>query len=174
MSDFYEGIVTVGQRELVSSVFHSIRAQRRMRLVRFADRTYGIYPVASRSERINAIEIDNAAIYLSKTCSQALVVLYDNRVGLRVSKLFREGELECEFGELDEKWLPLDEKGEPDVNQPILSADELNPDDEYECTQDAISLGLAKLGVLNSVTSSDLKQAFCYNEGEVVAESKAE
>lgn len=173
MSDFYEGIVTVGHMDLVSSGFHSIGVQRPMRLVRFGGRTFGIYPVASRSERMNEVEMDAAATHLSKTCGNALVVLYDNRVGLRVTKLFREGEFDCEFGELDEKWVPLDEQGEPRINHHTLSADELDPDDEYECTQDAISLGLAKLGVANFVTSSVLKQTFCYDEGEVVAERKA-
>lgn len=174
MSEFYEGIVTVGHTELVSSGFHSIGVQRTMRLVRFGDRTFGVHPVASRSERMNEVEIDAAATHLSKTCGNALVVLYDNRVGLRVSKLFRKGELDCEFGELDEKWVPLDERGDPDISHHPLSVDELDPDDEYECTQDAISLGLAKLGVANFVTANDLKQTFCYDEGEVVAERKAQ
>jgi len=174
MSEFYEGIVTVGHMELVSSGFHALRAQRTVRLVRFGERTFGVYAVLSRSDRMNEDAINEAATYLSTTCGNALAVLYDNRVGLRISKLFRDGKLYCEFGEIDEKWVPLDENGAPDINHHTLSTDELNPEDEYECTQDAISLGLAKLGVAISLTTGDLKQAFCYDEGEVVAERKAQ
>jgi hypothetical protein len=59
------------------------------------------------------------------------------------------------------------------VNGNVLSPDELEPDDEYECIQDAISLGLADLDVASSAMSSDLKQTFCYNDGEIVAETEA-
>ena len=170
MSEFYEGIVAVGDEELVVSGFHSLNVKRSMRLVKFGDRIFGAYPIGSRAARMDIAETDAAATHLSKVCGNALVVLYDNRTGLRVSKLFREGELDCEFGELDETWVPLDENGDPDITQQPLSANELDEDEEYECIQNAISLGLAELNVSNSVTSSDLKQTFCYDEGDVVAE----
>lgn len=172
MSEFYEGIVTVGDQERVSAGFHSIVVQRAMRLVSFGNRVFGLYPLASRSDRINEAEIDEAATHLSKVCGNALVVLYDNRVGIRVAKLFRDGNMDREFGELDEKWVPLDDNGNPDPSHRTLSANELDDDDEYDCVQDAISLGLARLGVANSVTLSDLKSTFCYDQGEVVAERK--
>ncbi len=117
----------------------------------------------------NEFEIDAARPHphLSKTCGNALVVLYDNRVGLRVSSSFAKDNWIANLVKLDEKWVPLDERGDPDMNHHTLSADELDSDDEYACTQDAIFLGLAKLGVANFVTSSDLKQTFAYDEGEV-------
>jgi len=174
MSEYYEGIVTVGDQERVRSWFHNIAVQRTLRLIRFGDRNFGVYPVTSRSDRMNELEFDKAATHLSKTCGNALVVLYDNRVGRRVSKLYRDGELDREFGELDEKWVPLDENGDPQINHRKLSADELNDDDEYDCVQDAITLGLSRLGVVNSLTSNDLKQTFCYDQGEVIDERKAQ
>ncbi len=51
---------------------------------------------------------------------------------------------------------------------------EVDDDEEYECVQDAISLGLARLGVESAVTSSDLEQSFCYDQGNVIAEIKAQ
>ena len=173
MSELYEGVVIVGDIDTVSSRFDSLDSTRTLRLVRFDDWTFGAYPVALRADLIDDAHTDAIARHLSGSCGNALAVLYDDRTGLRASKLFRDGKLVREFGELDEQWVRLGEDGYPDANGTVLSADELDPDDEYECIQDAISLGLADLGVASSVTSSDLKQTFCYNEGEVVAEMEA-
>lgn len=68
----------------------------------------------------------------------------------------------------------MPEKGDPDLNHYTLYVGELNSDDEYECLQDAICLWLGKLGLVISVSSNDLEHASCYDEGELIAERKAQ
>lgn len=113
MSELYEGVVVVGDSERVGSSFDSLDSRRTLRVVRFNERTLGVYPVALRSDLIDETAIDAIARQLSDSCGNALAVLYDNRSGLRAARLFKGGKLVRDFGEVDEDWVRLADDGIP-------------------------------------------------------------
>ncbi|MFO1041859.1 MAG: hypothetical protein U0941_08740 [Planctomycetaceae bacterium] len=173
MSEFYEGAVVSGDAETVSAIFRALTSRRSLRLVRFDDRTYGIYPVDARSDPMDEVATNSIACQLSVACGHALGVLYDNRIRLRRSTLFQDGNQIHQVRDDQEQWVRLDDTGYPETNGVVLTIDNLDPDEEYDCVRNAIDLGLAQLGVSDSVSSHDLKQSFCYNECEVVGEIQA-
>jgi len=90
--------------------------------------------------------IDQLAVELSMELGKALVVRYDDRVGLRWAGLYEGGEAVREFGEDDELWVPLGEDGEPVVDGLQLKYSELDPDEEYATSVNAIEAGLLAFG----------------------------
>jgi len=76
----------------------------------------------------------------------ALFVLWDDRVGTRVSALYQSGKLIREFGPEDELWVPLNDDGRAMTERPPLCASELDEDGEYETSVNAIALGLREIG----------------------------
>ena len=87
---------------------------------------------------------------LSRGVDQAMVVAYDTRTGTRIAVLFERGELRAEFGEEDELWVALDEKGEAIAGSDQLRLDELLPECEYETVWNAVQLGLREMGKLEA------------------------
>ncbi len=90
--------------------------------------------------------MDDLASAISRAVGAALVVRYDSRIGHRSANLYKEGVMERGFGEADETYYLLDERGYPRTDSEKLRADQLDEDEEYETAQNAIQLGLAALG----------------------------
>jgi len=168
MSEMYEGVVFHGTLGSASAAFASIRSPLTLRLVRLTESVFGVYRVAGRHVAFEHADIEAVAAHLSSPASAALAVFYNNQVGFREAILYRNGRQETAFGEEDELWVPLDEKGEPLVDAERLTVSELEEDEEYQTIQSAIEAGLAALGV--SATANLLKQAFCHHALEWLME----
>ena len=171
MSETYEAIVFRSSDADASGAFRNLSARFPMRLVRLAEGTFGVYRVGRAVDVQGAKAMTSLAATLSETVSVALAVFYDNRCGLRTAALFRGGTMSAEFGEDDEWWAPLDEHGEPRRDVPLVSAANLDADEEYDCVRDAIEVGLAVLEVPADVTRDTLKDAFCYDRSPVLGEA---
>jgi hypothetical protein len=172
MSELYEGVVIRIEQAAAIAAFRSLESSRPIRLVRLADRTFGIYPVLSRSEPLTPREIGLIAQKLSIDVGVALAVFYDNRCGLNAATLFQGGLEIRVFDEDDEVWISVDDSGEPNWNALALPVGKLDPDGEYACIRSAIDAGLTAPNIDAPVSADNLKQAFCYNAGEIIAESK--
>jgi len=90
--------------------------------------------------------MDDLARELSQLLGRALVVRFDSRIGHRSSALFEHGSLSRAFGEQEELFVPLDERGEPTAGAAPVRRWERDPDAEYETSKNAIQLGLEALG----------------------------
>jgi hypothetical protein len=174
MSEIYEAIVFRSSDAAAVSAFRSLSTPFPLRLVGLADGTFGVYRLASRTDQLDVEAMTSLASALSASTSAALAVFYDNRDGLRAAVFFRDGAVSAEFGKEDEQWAPLDEAGQPRRDVPPTPACDLDPDEEYDCVQDAIEVGLAALDVACSVTRQTLKDAFCYQRTAVLAETLAQ
>lgn len=102
-----------------------------------------------------ADDMDCFTCEISKSITKALLIRYDSRVGHRSSRLYVEGHLKREFGQNDELFVPLDEKGEPITTGPHIKFNEMVANEEYETIKNAIELGLSEFG---SGSWTDLKQ----------------
>lgn len=102
----------------------------------------------SDSRRVAAFseDVNKLAAELSTRHGRSLVVRFDSRVGHRSAALFVDGQRASVFGEADELYVPLDERGLPRATEEPLRADQLAPDEEYETIQNAIQQGLKALG----------------------------
>lgn len=90
--------------------------------------------------------MDELAAEVSKSCGKALLARFDSRAGSRSSAVFENGQLGQTFGEDDELYVPLDDKGDPVRNASPVRLTMLDPDQEYETIQNAIQLGLRAFG----------------------------
>jgi hypothetical protein len=124
---------------------------------------WAIYVRAGRRDPFNHPEDEKVACRLSWGLGKALLVLYDDRCGLRFSALYEKGDLASEFGPSDEIWVALDERGEPDLDGERYRWEEIEDDEEgeYETIINSIDAGLEALGVLNLVDCSHLRQMVC-------------
>lgn len=169
MSEFYEGIVVQGERTAVRRAFDTLRSPLTFRLVHLGSSVFGIYRVATRSDRFDMEALLTAAKHMAGQLDAALAVFYDNRVGVRTTALVDERGIR-EFGEADELWVPLDEDGEPMRDAQRLRSHELEPEGEYDCITSTLDMGLEQLGVRATVTPGMLKDALCYERLEWEAE----
>jgi hypothetical protein len=171
MSEIYEAIIFRSTDAAALTAFRGLAAPFPLRLVRLADCSFGLYRIAGRSVPVDFETMKSLASKLSESISAALAVFYDNRCGLRAAASFRAGALSASFGEHDELWVPLDEDGEPRHDVPPVPATSLDPNEEYDCMQDAIEVGLATLQLPAQLTRATLRDAFCYEKAAVLAEA---
>jgi hypothetical protein len=94
---------------------------------------------------------------LSRTFGSALLVQYDDRIGLREAVVYRAGEPTHRFGLSDELWVPLDELGNPRRDVPHVRTVELDPAEEYETVVSAIDHGLEAFGVNPPLNATKLR-----------------
>lgn len=106
-----------------------------------------IHHPSRRNDYRFASESDGIAEILSGSTGAALVFEYDSRVGYRASRLYQHGALIESFGAKDELWAQADDVGQPILSGPRLKIADLDPNKEYEITDNAIELGLKALGV---------------------------
>jgi hypothetical protein len=105
-----------------------------------------IYRSDPRVQAVFSPIMDTLAAEASKRAGRALVARYDSRMGTRSSALFENGQQKQLFGEADELYVPLDESGSPVDGAKPLTVANLDPNEEYETTVNAIQLGLQALG----------------------------
>lgn len=172
MSDVFEGVVVFTDEAAISRSFAELRSHLALRLTRLAPSILGVY----RSDYPNGRPFDipeqeRIAQRLSEEFDRALLVFYDDRCDACGAALYSGGRLTREFGEPDEVWVELDDDGTPNLEGPRYSGDALPDDfDDGDCIRTAIDAGLdaAGFGTLNQAL---LKQAFCYDEFDRLAES---
>ena len=84
------------------------------------------------------------ALALSKQFGEALLIRWDDRIGLRASSVYRDGQLLREFTAEDELWAAVDDDGNPIADgQRYTEAelDALDDDEEYGTVVNALELG---------------------------------
>ena len=104
------------------------------------------YRTDPRESAAYSAELDRIAGELSRALGEALLVRYDSRVGHRSSVLYKGGTAVRSFGEADELYIRLGERGYPVQDGERLRPDQLSEDEEYETALNAIQLGLQVLG----------------------------
>jgi hypothetical protein len=99
----------------------------------------------SRSQAAFSDQMESLAAQYSEQLGRALLVRFDSRIGHRSAELFEQGAHVRSFGEADELFVPLDDRGMPVTTAKALRADELDASMEYETSTNAIQLGLKSL-----------------------------
>jgi hypothetical protein len=105
-----------------------------------------MYRNDSRRAAVFSAQVNKLAAEFSTRYGRSLVVRFDSRVGHRSAALYINGQRASVFGETDELYVPLDERGLPRTNEKPLRADQLAPGEEYETIENAIQQGLKALG----------------------------
>jgi hypothetical protein len=153
MSELFEGVLCLctptefEEAVRVATAAAGPRARRPRTKVRaVAPRLSAVYAANPRPEGSFAKEMASLAAELSLPLGKALFVLYDNRVGVRLSAMFADGDLVAEYDAEDEIFVPLDENGEPQLLGPRLKPAELDPEQEYDTVMNAVQRGLKDLG----------------------------
>jgi hypothetical protein len=171
MSERFEAVIMKAASVTAHESFGALSSPLHLRLIRLSEDLYGIHRVTTRRDFPEAL-IDEVAAQVSKSCSAALAIFYDNQVGMRYCHLFRAGVLNASFGEQDEVWVRLDDEGEPIMDGERFSVDQLRDDEEYDCIRTGIDAGLEALVVDNPPAEAEslLIGAFCYDRLEIEAE----
>ena len=88
------------------------------------------------------------AAEMSKQCDVAMVVRWDDRIGLRESRVFRDGALSQMFSVDDELYVMLDDDGMPLKDGRKFREQELDEydDEEFETYENALELGCNDAG----------------------------
>ena len=162
MSEIYEAVIVFGEPEVVHNALAALGSTIELRRILVVRNVSAIYRVAERDEPFKSGEMQSVATSLSIPLEAALLVFYDNRCGINAAFLFRNGLMVRQFGEDDELWVRLDEDGEPEMDGPHLTVDELEDAEEYERIRTPIDAGLTVLTGDVEVTAEAIKQAVCY------------
>lgn len=170
MSEAYEGVVFRSDERTARRVFAALASPLRMRLVRLGRGAFGIYRVAAGTDAFDQPAVERIAERASGVVGQAVALFYDNSCGVRVAVIYAGGRRGREFGDGDAWWVPLDDNGEPVASGLRFRVTELRRDKEYDCVYSAIDAGLEAVGA-GRVSAKAVKQAFCYDEAEVLAEA---
>jgi hypothetical protein len=173
MSEAYEGVVFRSDERAARHAFITLVSPLRLRLVRLGLEAFGIYRVADRAEAFDLSAVEQVAVRVSAIVSQSVALYYDNSCGIRVAVAYADGRRVREFGDGDALWVQLDDRGEAQAGGPRFRIAELRPDSEYECIHSAIDAGLESVGAGPDVSAASVKQAFCYDEAEVLAVTQA-
>jgi len=171
MSEMYEGVVFCSDERTAHRIFDSLASPFRLRLVRLAPGVFGIYRVAGRAALFDQATMERLAVSTSVQATQAVALFYDNSCATRLGVLYSAGYRDGEFGDGDAWWVPYGEDGKLVLDGPQFRITELRPEKEYECIYSAIDAGLKAIGVGPHVSQDMIKQAFCYDAAEVLAES---
>lgn len=111
------------------------------------------------------IDTDRAlARDLSVRFGRALLVLYDDSSGIRQAEMYADENLAASYGEQNEIWVPVDDKGYPVADGKHLTVEELRDDFEYDCIRNGIDVALDELLGESVVSSNQLRQAVCHPE----------
>jgi hypothetical protein len=170
MSEMYEGVVFHSDEPTARRIFGSLSTRLRLRLVRLASDVFGVYRVADRPAAVDQPAVERVAEQVSEEAGQAVALFYDNRCGVRAGVLYARGRRDREFGDGDARWVPYGEDGELVLDGPRLRESQLQPDEDYDCIFTAIDAALEAVRADPRVSALLVKQAFCYDESEVLAE----
>lgn len=171
MSEMYEGVVFRSDERTARRTFRSLALGLRLRLVRLDCGVFGVYRVAGCADAFDQPAVERVAKQVSAAVGPAVALFYDNCRGFRIGVLYSDGRRGREFGDGDAWWVPYGEGGELVLDGPRFRESELRPDAEYDCIFSAIDAALEAVTAGTQVSASSVKQAFCYEEAEVLAES---
>jgi hypothetical protein len=158
MSERYECVLLTGLRGEVMKAFHDLHSPLPIGLGELDRDLFAVYVREGRL--FNPPEVEKIAVSLSTRFGKALLLLYDDSCNVRFAALYESGALVREFGERDEIWVPLDERGHPDTDRGRFRWDDIKEDSEgeYDCIWDAIDAGLEAFGVGDRLDRYILKQ----------------
>jgi hypothetical protein len=145
MSTVFQSVICAANPQDVTAVSELWRSAQ-IAVAQCAPALSAVFATGPRDDTSFFNIADSLAQQLSLRFGHALIVVFDDRTGTRVSSLFRDGTADAEFGEEDELWVPLDANGHAMSNGPRLTPAQLDPDQEYETATNAIQLGLAAIG----------------------------
>lgn len=171
MSEAYEGVVFRSDERAARRAFSSCASGLLLRLVRLARGVFGVYRVAGRDDPFDQPAVERVARRMSAEAGQAVALFYDNSCGIRTAVLYAGGRRVREFGEADAWWVPSGEDGELAIDGPRFRVTELPPGGDYGCVFSAIDAALEAVGAGTQVSAASVKQAFCYDDPEALAES---
>ncbi len=171
MSEMYEGIVFRCEEPSARAAFDALVSPLPLRLILLFSGIYGVYRVAGRADPFAPAAVENVAAELSARVGQAVALFYDNRSGVEAGVLYADGRPSREFGEADGQWVQYGDSGELFVDGPRLRIGDLRPDCEYDCVFSPMDAALQAIGAWPQTTGSLVKQAFCYDDCDVLAVS---
>jgi hypothetical protein len=171
MSERYEGVVFCTGEQAARDAFTHLGSDLRLRLVHLAPGVFGIHRVAGRAAAFNQPAVERIAEQISTGAGRAVALFYDNGCDVRGGVLYSGGCRGREFGDEDAWWVPYREDGELMVDGPRFRQRELRPALEYDCIFDAIDAALEAVQAGPWVSAALVKQAFCYGESELLAET---
>lgn len=172
MSEMYEGVVFRGDEPTARRAFNSLSSSVQLRLVPLAPCVFGVYRATGRADTIDQPQVEQLAKQISAETSRGVGLFYDNSCGIEIGILYDGGVRMREFGGHDAWWVPYGEDGML-LDGPRLRESEMQPDQEYDCVFSAIDAALAAIEAGPQVSASLVKQAFCYDETDLLAESPA-
>ena len=160
MSYQFECVLVVASEEESLRTFNDLQMPLSIGLGRLDDGLFAVY--VANSWLINPEECANVATVIAEKLGGALLVLYDDQIGLRYAELYgAHGLLEREFGEADEVWVLYGADGNLDLDgERFWAADvEANrdPDREFDCIYTGIDAGLEAFGILDRLDGYGLR-----------------
>jgi len=145
MSEVFEGIIFPTPATSFAEV-HGRERGLELETHEIGDGLTTVYRSDPRKDGAFSSKMDELAAEVSRLGEMVLLARFDSRVGKRSSAIFENGERRQVFGEADELYVPMDERGDPIRDAPPLTLAMLDPKEEYETIQNAIQLGLRALG----------------------------
>ena len=156
MSYFFEAILTEsGSASAIAAASPDLVLNYQTKTI--VSEVHVFFRSATREDPIDLEGLLADAARLTRDTGKALAVVYDDRLGYRESWLFESGMLQQSFSESDEQWVPTDDHGEPVVGAVSLNLGQLDPEVEYECSKNAIDLGIEAMGLSAVVSCSILR-----------------
>jgi hypothetical protein len=169
MSVIFEAVVLEGDLPAIREAFDSLRVPLALTLYQADERGFVILTSLAPGRLFNWEAVDRLAASLSILFGTTLSVHYDDRGGVNVACLFREGAVVKEFADADEVWVPLDDDGNPREDGPHYSGDRLPPDEECDCILQSIDVGIEAVGFGRWMSLSDLRD-YAYSDGGWLAQ----
>jgi hypothetical protein len=146
MSVVFEGIIVHCDAEAATHIRQMITPIPRFGVGSLETDVTIVYRNDPRDEAHIDAGVEQLAASLSREVGIAVVVWFDSRVGYRASLVFVQGQETASYGEDDERYVLLDDDGQPPVGAEQCSLAQLDSAQEYETITSAIELGLAHLG----------------------------
>ncbi len=159
MSMVFDGVIVVASPGRVEQALEQIHSPLDLTFQAVVSGVLAVYAKGGRRQ-FDVEEDKRIAASLSKRLGRSLLVLWDDRIGCDQAYLYHNGHKAAEFGSADERYVPLNENGEPDREGHRLTLEELSEGEEYECIRHAIDAGLEALGVGEQVSLRNLMEAF--------------
>jgi hypothetical protein len=165
VSVVYEAVVFEGDAPLVRAAFDRLRTPLALRLLQLADRGFALVCWTPGGRRRHAVEeVNRLAAKLSSEFQTALAVHYDDGCGVKTAVECRAGSVVRQFGDAEELWTPMDERGYPVPDGPRYPGNAIPPDVECDCIRQAIDAGLEATGFGSWLSGAELRDKACSQE----------
>jgi hypothetical protein len=146
MSEVFEGIIVKAALQAVEEFFKGHPAADLFTISPLQSGLTVAYLRSPRVPSLTDIEMERLAMELSRKFLVALLVDYDSRASYRAATVYNNGVQREKFGENDEMFVPLNEKGEPILDSRPIKVGEFVQGEEYEATLNSIELGFSSFG----------------------------